>query len=263
MRKSRSGIDTSHLACYHSFTVVAQTETQNAGKEMVNMKRLIALILAAALALSLVACGGDGADHTTTGENEPSSDPSNTDYIDDTESTNPSNDNENETYWEVGDTITLDSVEFTLDSYQFERCLYNVRNGDYLSPVDLRSLSENDLMYNSLTTDNPYYADDEHIFLLLSFTQKNIGKESVQIIAPESDMLVIYSDGYTFDFLSDTGSGGGWKDENSFNGFSFTEMEPLSPSFECRACILLPIEVMENEDASLLLQVKEQTYKLR
>ena len=172
---------------------------------MVNMKRLTALLLAAVLALSLAACGGDGAGHTTTGENEPSSDPSNTDYIDDTESTNPSNDNENEneTYWEVGDTIILDSVEFTLDSYQFEQCLYNVRNGDYLSPVDLSSLSEDDLMYNSLTTDNPYYADDEHIFLLLSFTQKNIGKESVQIIAPESDMLVIYSDGYTFDFLSD------------------------------------------------------------
>ena len=60
MHKSRSGIDTSHLACYHSFTIVPQTETQNAGKEMVNMKRLIALLLAAALAFSLVACGGGG-----------------------------------------------------------------------------------------------------------------------------------------------------------------------------------------------------------
>ena len=58
MRKSRSGIDTSHLACYHSFAIVPQTETQNAGKEMVNMKRLLALILAAVLVLSLVACGG-------------------------------------------------------------------------------------------------------------------------------------------------------------------------------------------------------------
>ena len=59
MRKSRNGIDTSHLACYHSFAIVPQTETQNAGKEMVNMKRLTALFLAAALALSLAACGSD------------------------------------------------------------------------------------------------------------------------------------------------------------------------------------------------------------
>ena len=57
MQKSRGVIDTSHLACYHSFMIVPQTETQNAGKEMVNMKRLLALLLAAILALSLVACG--------------------------------------------------------------------------------------------------------------------------------------------------------------------------------------------------------------
>lgn len=59
MQKSRGVIDTSHLACYHSFAIVPQTETQNAGKEMVNMKRLLALLLAAVLALSLVACGNN------------------------------------------------------------------------------------------------------------------------------------------------------------------------------------------------------------
>ena len=68
MRKSRSGIDTSHLACYHSFAIVPQTETQNAGKEMVNMKRLTALFLAAALALSLAACGSDSGSGSQSGD---------------------------------------------------------------------------------------------------------------------------------------------------------------------------------------------------
>ena len=68
MRKSRSGIDTSHLACYHSFAIVPQTETQNAGKEMVNMKRLTALFLAAALALSLAACGSNSGSGSQSGD---------------------------------------------------------------------------------------------------------------------------------------------------------------------------------------------------
>ena len=68
MRKSRDGIDTSHLACYHSFAIVPQTETQNAGKEMVNMKRLTALFLAAALALSLAACGSNSGSGSQSGD---------------------------------------------------------------------------------------------------------------------------------------------------------------------------------------------------
>ena len=68
MRKSRSGIDTSHLACYHSFAIVPQTETQITGKEMVNMKRLTALFLAAALALSLAACGSNSGSGSQSGD---------------------------------------------------------------------------------------------------------------------------------------------------------------------------------------------------
>ena len=73
------------------------------------MKKILALILAAALALSLVACGSDGTGDSNTpgGENTlpPATDKSvdNTKVIEETK------------YYQLGDTVSTDIFEFTLD----------------------------------------------------------------------------------------------------------------------------------------------------
>ena len=65
------------------------------------MKKLLALMLAAALALSLVACGGGGAeDNNTTPSGGEDSTP------------------ENEAF-HLGDTVTTDDIELTLTGFEY------------------------------------------------------------------------------------------------------------------------------------------------
>ena len=83
------------------------------------MKKLLALILAAALALSLMACGGgsgagDGNTPSTgNGDATSTNTPSGGDNIPD-ETSEPTNDIEDATRYQLDDTVSTDLIELTV-----------------------------------------------------------------------------------------------------------------------------------------------------
>ena len=76
-----------------------------------------------------------------------------------------------EVFYLLGDTVKTESIEFTLDEFDFHKCLSNVGDENCYNPI-----AEDDesawLYYRS---SNPYNADDDHIMARNSFTFKNIG----------------------------------------------------------------------------------------
>lgn len=94
------------------------------------MKKLLALILATALALSLVACGGGGND--TGGSGTSGSENSSL------QATSKSTDNEKEEtqYYQLGDTVSTDILDFTLLDCKFAIYASATLNETYLQPVE-------------------------------------------------------------------------------------------------------------------------------
>ena len=97
------------------------------------MKKLLALILTAALALSLVACGGGGGTGDTTSTNTPSGG----------EDSTPTDEQRQEDvqYFQLGDTVSTDIFEFTLDTAALTIALNNrTANdgtaGNYFTPKE-------------------------------------------------------------------------------------------------------------------------------
>lgn len=94
------------------------------------MKKLLALILATALALSLVACGGGGND--TGGSSTSGSENSSL------QATSKSTDNEKEEtqYYQLGDTVSTDILDFTLLDCKFAIYASATSDETYLQPVE-------------------------------------------------------------------------------------------------------------------------------
>ena len=198
------------------------------------MKKMICMLLALAMMFTFAACG---AETEAPEENVP-------------EEIVPE-----EVFYSLGDTVSTESIEFTLDEFDFHKCLSNVGDGDYLNP-----LSEDDIWYNSK---NPYYADDEHIMVRISFTYKNIGKTTIDPISGLSSYVfsLEYSDGYTFGEF-------GTASKNSDGQYaSMGDIEPLSNAVNGRGAVKVPIVVMENTEEPIVLIVKldgqEFKYKIR
>ena len=141
--------------------IVPQTETQNAGKEMVNMKRLLALLLAAILALSLVACGGDN--NSSTSEENGSEDSSNSSSNTETEYKTI----------QLNETVTTENFDFTLTSVEFAEKSSEITTSYTVEIMD---------------------SDKE--LLRCDYTISYIGKESLS--SSPVAMTVLYGDGYTF-----------------------------------------------------------------
>ena len=182
------------------------------------MKKLLALILAAALALSLVACGGDsGAGDTTNSE------------------------------YGIGDTLSTDCIEVSITSYDVVTADAiknnpNTKNGvtssgdkeerlfliDYLNGIDVDTYSEDDLRDLYLSTERLNDGEDVHFFLF--YSAKNIGKEKIEAgvvqdgfigrYIPYGSITLDYDNGYKFecssvfihdlDILSDGYNGVSW-----------------------------------------------------
>ena len=111
------------------------------------MKRLIALILAAALALSLAACGGSG----NSGNSEENSNSEN--------DVNTSITNEDDaTKYSLGETVSTDIIDFTLDDCQLAIYANATTGASFLKP----------------TEDNTVYgASIGHTLIIPSFTLTN------------------------------------------------------------------------------------------
>ncbi len=195
------------------------------------MKKVLSLLMVLALCLSLVACGKK--------ENSAAED----------------SDAKGKAY-AIGETIKTEQVEFTVKEYGLDKCLSNVGDENYMTPI--KPDAEDAYVY--YVSNNPYNADDEHIILHFEFEYKNIGKEKIYEI---DQFTVEYGDGYVFDGVSSSAR----REDGSFGLIG--EIEPLSGTITGRAAVKLPKEVAENEDKPILVKVKlpsgdgETTIKFR
>ena len=109
------------------------------------MKRKLSLILIAVLALALTACGGE-----TNGETAG---------------------DEDSQYYHLGDTVSTEQFQFTLDEAVFTIALSNVGDETYFSPKE----------YNAQTdANNPYVAPKGHTWAAFTYTVTNLDRASAE-----------------------------------------------------------------------------------
>lgn len=106
------------------------------------MKKTIALILVAVLCFSFAACGKPGG---------------------------------NTTYYKLGDTVSSDILEFTLDKATLAIALNNVINNDYCSPKDYNPQTDNN---------NPFVCAKGHTYAAFTYTIKNIDRTNYDGVLP-------------------------------------------------------------------------------
>ena len=216
------------------------------------MKKLFALRLASALALSLAACGGGAGDSTST--SKPSGGG---------EDSTP----ENEVFY-LGDTVTTDDIEITLIRVESGDTLYNnvatdnVRDEYYLRPTSLLTNEELEahkrqeeyIQKHYGVTPTSYEADDGRILVAFAFEVKSISKTALAIDTILERIDIDYNDGYIFEQSKlCAGIGGSWEDAYYATD---EKIEPLdSTVYEFRGYADVPEEVMNNTDNSLNLNV--------
>ena len=227
------------------------------------MKKLLALILAAALALSLVACGGDSGTGDTNTPSGGNGDTTGTDT--------PSGGGEDSTLesevFHLGDTVTTDDIEITLIRVESGSALYgslarnNVRNEYFLRPTSL--LTDGELEAREREIEEfikkygippvKYEADDGRILVAFAFEVKSISKTALCIEDIFERVDIDYNNGYIFEFAQCglyAGIGNLWINYTS------EKIEPLdSTVYEFRGYADVPEEVMNNTDNSLNLNV--------
>lgn len=217
------------------------------------MKKLLALILAAALALSLVACGGGSGAGDTNTPSTPSGGNGDT-----TSTDTPSGGGEDSTPEEtqeltLGNTISTDNWEFTLTHVTFGTNLcketesddYMIIDGDY----------ETTFTYGGETYNLSYVAEDGRAFVAVAYTMKYNGKEALDTFNQFPKLKVDYNGGYLFEDSPYTGGSLSIKVDGVFQSFDSPTIEPLSPAAEYRDCFDVPIEVMENTNAPVKIIV--------
>ena len=140
----------------------------------------------------------------------------------------------------IGDTYSTDAVELTLldVSYQPEYSSF----GSRIVP------------------------EEGHSFVVINFSMKNIGKnELVRIPAangnespyPADLVCIDYNDGYTFMVDKVTGKDGQTYGDDCFAmpfDVTLNDLKPLDKGREFEAAICVPNEVVENEEAPLLVK---------
>ena len=121
------------------------------------MKKALCLLLALVLCLSLCACG-DG-DSTSQSEGNETS-------AQNAENTTPA-----ETYYKIGDTVSTDIVEFSLDKAQLAIALSSVYDDTYCSPKDY-DVNED--------ANNPFVCAKGHTYAAFTYTINNLDRTSYQ-----------------------------------------------------------------------------------
>jgi len=240
------------------------------------MKKLLALILAAALALSLVACGGGsgaGDTNTPSGGNGDTNTPStpSTGNEDTTSTDTPSGGGEDSTPDETtpteeptndvqtlsfGDSITTELFEFTPVFEGFADELANWPDENYMTPD------------GKISGSNPFKAGEEKTLMWFSGTVNYIGNSTTNETFTYA-YKVIYDNDYVFDFDDyDTGytvdlENVDWKYSNSMT------FEPLSSKTTryVRFNIEVPKQVETNTDKGLtvvfMIGGNEYSYNIR
>ena len=142
------------------------------------MKRLLALMLAAVLALSLVACGGGGGVGDNNTPSTGNGDVTNTDTSSGGEDSTPTDEEpqEDTQYYQLGDTVSTDIFEFTLDTATMTIALNNrTANdgtaGNYFTPKEYDPKQD---------AENPLVASKGHTYASFTYTVKNLDRASAK-----------------------------------------------------------------------------------
>lgn len=229
------------------------------------MKKLLALMLAAALALSLVACGGGGetgdrdtpstGNGDTTSTDTPSGGEDSTPPTD-AETTPPEEEPTNDVQTlSFGDAITTEYFEFTPAFGGFTDEVANWPDENYLTP--------DGTFYGA----NPFKANEEKTMMWFSGTVNYLGG-STSNETFTYDYKIIYDNDYEFDIKEGEGytkdiASGKWGD-----GYSMT-FEPLSSNTTryVRFCIEVPEQLEINTDKTLsvifIIDDNEYIYNIR
>lgn len=130
------------------------------------MKRIWALILALVLMLALAACGGGEktditSDSDTTSETNTPSNSENPATADPTETETQ--------YYQIGDTVSTDIVEFTLDEAELAIALSNMQDETYGMPKEYSSQED---------AQNPFVAAKGHTYATFTYTLNNLDRTS-------------------------------------------------------------------------------------
>ncbi len=100
------------------------------------MKKIIALTLVLVLCFSFAACGNSG---------------------------------DSSTYYKLGETVSTDIFEFTLNAAEFTIALNNINDDKHFTPKEYNAQADND---------NPYVAPIGHTYAAFSYTVTNINRAS-------------------------------------------------------------------------------------
>ena len=198
------------------------------------MKKVLSLLLAFVMCLSLCACGGGNTDASVDDETTAPT----------TEAPVDKDDVSTEKEYSLGDTITTDIIEFSLTRVEF---------ADQLKYATFSTGEQPDAEYMLPTTEpqsnKTFVADEGYTFLSYSYSLKYTGKEEIEV---ETAMGISadYNNGYTFDVWSDAYM---WSNYVSIDGD--TKLKPLDPLGEGRGCMKVPEEVSTNSAAPLKINV--------
>lgn len=116
------------------------------------MKKLIAILMAAVMCLSFAACDNN----QTNNDNKQTDNEANT---------------PNTQYYKLGDTVSTDLFEFTLNAAEFTIALNNVNDDDRYTPKEYDPQDD---------ADNPYVAPVGHTYAAFSYTVSNLNRASCE-----------------------------------------------------------------------------------
>ena len=134
------------------------------------MKKLLALMLAAALALSLVACGGGGGtgdNNTPSGGNGDTTSTDTPGGGEDDSAPTEEESKEKVEYYKIGDTVSTDIIEFTLDEAELAVALSNTVDENYFQPKEYDPQRD---------AQNPLVAAKGHTYATFSYTICNLDR---------------------------------------------------------------------------------------
>ena len=137
----------------------------------IRMKKFIA-VLVTGLAISLVACSNNSSNNEGSVQSSQSEE-RNTEESSTEESVTEPESQEEIKYYKVGDTVSTDLIEFSLDKASFTIALENEIGEDYYTPKEYDSATD---------ANNPFVAKVGHTFAAYTCTIKNLDRVSANCL---------------------------------------------------------------------------------
>ena len=222
------------------------------------MKRIITILLAAVLMLSLAACSGNTTPSVNT-TTPPSGDDSTTPSSTPTPDITPQ---ESETQeLAIGEMVKTDNFEFMLTRVEFAE---RVTNASF--KVGEGASNQQFLLPTTIQVDNsPHRAFDGYIYISYSYNIKYVGTSEISFNV-QLPVELLYDSSFLFSVNGNSNGGYSYHGTSATysleNGnWSSSTDRMLSPfgsnnEFEVRAYIRVPIELVENCDAPLNMKFK-------